>query len=367
MRSICKTSIALGIGLLSVNAVFAQQGTVHNEKSFFSKNVYVSASIGNQWLTQGHEQGRTFTSKITLGSWFNKYSGFRLHTGMGIRKLNKLNSTGTYSVGVDYMLNVLPVFGDYNPSSPISFSLGVGGAYNLLNWGNNKEPSFNMNIQMGYDFTPHWGVYGELSGDIMRKFYTASQKGGSISCDISVGLRYRFSRHSYNSGKNNAVSYDGQNAILSATNGKISTLEQEIARLNNEINEMRKRLDEQQSVEEKDKDVMVAPKEIGSSIDIFFDKFSSFINDNQLQKINAVGKWMKNNTFDIRIVAFSDNLNDKATDDKLRKSRTDAIRNLLIREYGIKPERISIVRAEELGYKNLTGCNAKIIFLENEQ
>lgn len=364
MKRISKKALTFGIGLLSMSTASAQQGTVLEGRSFFQKNVYISGEIGNQWLMQGNDRGKTFSGKISVGSWFNNYSGIRLHAGAGLRKLNYLNSTGCYSFGVDYMLNLLPLFGEYNASSPLSFNMGVGGAYNFLKWGNNTtEPSFNLGFQMGYDFTSRWGVFSELSGDVMKRFYSDTQKGASFACNISVGVRYRFSRHSYKSGY--SVTTAVSNATSSTDNGKISTLEQEVSRLNAEINELRKRLDDQQTIESKDKDVMVAPKEVGSSIDIFFDKFSSFINDSQLQKINAVGKWMKNNTFDIRIVAFSDNLSDTATDEKLRKSRTDAIRNLLIKDFSIKPERISVVRAEDLGYKNLTGCNAKIIFVEN--
>lgn len=364
MKRIQKKVMAFGVGLLFFNTTFAQQGTILDGKSFFQKNVYVSAGIGNQWLTQGYYKGKTVSGKISVGSWFNNYSGIRLYGGVGVRKMNLLNSTGAYTIGVDYMLNMLPLFGEYNASSPLSFILGAGGAFNKLNWGNKKEPSFNMSLQLGYDFTSRWGVFTEFSGDVMKKFYAESGKGGSISCAISVGLRYRLSKHAYKSGNSTFATL---HEVSSADKEKIRMLEQNVSRLNTEINELRKSLNARQAIEPADKDVMVAPKEVGPSIDIFFDKFSSFINDNQLQKINAVGKWMKNNTFEIRIAAFSDNLTDSDTDEKLRKSRTDAIRNLLITNYGIKPERISVVRAEDLGYKNLTGCNAKIIFLEKQK
>ena len=76
---------------------------------------------------------------------------------------------------------------------------------------------------------------------------------------------------------------------------------------------------------------------------------------------------MKNNDFDIHIVAFSDNVADKDVDERLRKGRTEVIKELLVEKYSILPERISIVKAEELGYVNLTGCNAKIMFVEKSK
>ena len=41
--------------------------------------------------------------------------------------------------------------------------------------------------------------------------------------------------------------------------------------------------------------------------------------------------------------------------------------NDLVKKYGISPERVSIVKAEDLGYVNLTGCNAKIMFVEKSK
>ena len=46
------------------------------------------------------------------------------------------------------------------------------------------------------------------------------------------------------------------------------------------------------------------------------------------------------------------------------ESRADVLEDLLVEKYGIDSDRIESVGSEEVGYRNLTGCNAKIIFLK---
>lgn len=358
-----KAMVFLG-GFVMASAMYAQQETAieHDSQSSFSKNVYVSAGIGNQWLLTGNASGRTFVGRIAVGSWFNNYSGMRVRFDGGLRKTFDLFSVRNYAVGADYLLNLVPLMGGDEPSNRFSLTAGVGASYNFTNYEKEngkkaKEPSANISLQCGYDFSPHWGVYSEFAGSFMKKFYEGS--GISSAFDISVGLKYHFSARNHTVAKSNNYAPAGEHINYS---GQINALTQEVNRLNEEVNNLRSRVSKQAS--EGNKNVILAPKEVASSIDVFFDKFSSYINDSQKKKINSVGEWMKNNSFDIRIVAFSDNLENKDVDEKLRKSRTDAIRDLLVKEYGIRPERISVVRAEDLGYKNLTGCNAKIIFVE---
>ena len=155
---------------------------------------------------------------------------------------------------------------------------------------------------------------------------------------------------------------------VNALESEVQTLRGSVKELNDEINRMRLGMQKmQEKVDTENKNVIYTPKNDISSIDIFFDKFSTYLGDAQLQKIDAIGEWMKNNDFDIHIVAFSDNVADKDVDERLRKGRTEVIKELLVEKYSILPERISIVKAEELGYVNLTGCNAKIMFVEKSK
>ena len=108
---------------------------------------------------------------------------------------------------------------------------------------------------------------------------------------------------------------------------------------------------------------MIVPPKDALSIDIMFDEFSSFVSEEQGQKIDGIGEWMKNNNASIRIIAFSDNLTDKKADQELRKRRSEAIRKILIEKYHISPERISESTPEAMGYRKQTGCNAMIVYI----
>ena len=108
---------------------------------------------------------------------------------------------------------------------------------------------------------------------------------------------------------------------------------------------------------------MFVPQKDALSIDIMFDEFSSFVSEEQGQKIDGIGEWMKDNDASIRIIAFSDNLTDKKADRELRSRRSEAIRKILIEKHHIAPERITESTPEAMGYENKTGCNAMIVYI----
>ena len=87
---------------------------------------------------------------------------------------------------------------------------------------------------------------------------------------------------------------------------------EEVMQMKQELKERRKITDGQ--------NLMIVPQKDALSIDIMFDEFSSFVSEEQGQKIDGIGEWMKNNNASIRIIAFSDNLTDKKADQELRKT-----------------------------------------------
>ena len=78
---------------------------------------------------------------------------------------------------------------------------------------------------------------------------------------------------------------------------------EEMKQMKQELQERRKIMDGQ--------NLMIVPQKDALSIDIMFDEFSSFVSEEQGQKIDGIGEWMKDNDASIRIIAFSDNLTDK--------------------------------------------------------
>lgn len=349
--------LCLAIGIMPV---MAGGKTTEKNSEYFKDNAFVSLGMEHNWAwNKGHGNG--FAGHLDAGSWFNSTSGLRLRMNVGKREFDSYFSGGYYSVGVDYMYNLLELFkGDYTENR-FSMNLAVGASYyRIFNSDKQNRPAINAAINVGYNFSPHWGIFGEMSAVGMQYRDDSGSKVG-IGCDLAFGLRYYFN------GCNRDKELPEQVApVAGQEDERIETLGRKIEYLNNEVNQLRKVVEESREEESEDEgNVMIAPIDEEGSIDIFFEEFSTFLGEDQRNKIAAIGEWLKNNTFKVRIVAFSDNVKDAVIDETLRKGRTQAIIDELVEKYDIAQNRISVVNAEELGYKNLTGCNAKILFLES--
>lgn len=348
-------------GALCCSALMAQEN-VATEKPFWKQNMYATFGMGNQWMWQGNtNKGMGYVFRLSSGTWFNDYSGLRIVASTGIRKTDGTYCNSYYMAGLDYTFNALALCRDYDATNRFSLSLSAGvGCYSFLH--TNKwfvRPGVNIGANWGYSISERCGLFTELMFNGVEAYY--SNNGGiSVECDLLLGFRYYFHAHNYEK--------KPDMSRVNALESEVQTLRGSVKELNDEINRMRLEMQKmQEKVDTENKNVIYTPKNDISSIDIFFDKFSTYLGDAQLQKIDAIGEWMKNNDFDIHIVAFSDNVADKNVDERLRKGRTEVIKDLLVKKYGISPERVSIVKAEDLGYVNLTGCNAKIMFVEKSK
>lgn len=357
-----KIAVLIG-GVLLSGAIQAQQGTIIEPSKHFSlKNWFVTGAVGEQWMSKTY--GNLFTAKVSAGTWINKYSGVRVYARGGYNPVSKTANAGYVGGGTDYMLNLLALK-DYHPQNRFSLNLiaGIGfDAFDLkksgleLNYDRATVMSANLGIQTGYQFNSHVGVFVEPSFQALPKYYDKANKNNLIfTANLSFGASYYFNRHSY----------DKKEKDQAPLEVEVQRLAEDMKKLNDEVNRLRGELQQEQQKCE-GKNVMKAPEKEQVAIDVFFDKFSSFMADEQCRKIDAIGEWMKNNPFNIQIVAFSDNLEDKSMNQQLRNTRTKAIEKVLTEKYGIQSERIDVVSSESIGYENLTGCNAKIIFIATE-
>lgn len=124
-----------------------------------------------------------------------------------------------------------------------------------------------------------------------------------MQSNLTIGLAYTF-RDKYRKSVDNSIHplYLPEADLLEIKE-KIGMLCEEVMQMKQELKERRKITDGQ--------NLMIVPQKDALSIDIMFDEFSSFVSEEQGQKIDGIGEWMKNNNASIRIIAFSDNLTDK--------------------------------------------------------
>ena len=341
--------------LMACTTVFAQNDelSTENAENTFSQNIYITGGLGSNVAWTKGEGANGFAGKIGVGSWFNDRSGLRLVFGVGKREFDQGITSGFFSLGADYTLSLLDLFDAYNDNDRFSFDFNAGLAYYRLRSGENRDrPEIHAGIGAGYNFAPHWGIFAAAAVSGME-FRRDGDKQVGVSADLTVGLRYSFGCH-----KGRAEVYE---AMYDDVCGKVDFLNSEVERLNEEVNRLRQEVD-QKNEAVPDGKVMIAPEHEEGSIDIFFEQYSSFLGEEQRAKIEAIGTWLKENDYSIKIVAFSDNLNNAEIDGKLREGRIQAIRSLLESTFGVDAKRITVINAEELGYKNVSGCNAKILF-----
>ena len=333
----------------------AQQGTVQTEdKSLSASNWYISAIAGEQILFKGSTNGKYFVGKLNTGTWFDSWSGLKINLQLGTKRLYDNVSARYYSFGADYTFNLLRLFcpNSYDADTPFSFSLSAGPAMNFIrheykNMEYTPAVSLNIGAQIGYDFSPRWGIFAEVMSYTMDRI-TSRGFNPYTGFDCAIGLRFKISPHKYGNDSSDRQYYESR------------------------IKELTERVSELEMYMKKESDpidtghggqVILAPETEAMSIDIYFDEFSSFINEEQRKKIDGIGEWMKDNPdFNVRIIVFSDNLSDPETGNRLMNNRADVLENLLMTKYGIDSGRIESINSEEAGYRNLTGCNAKIIF-----
>ncbi|HIZ87779.1 MAG TPA: hypothetical protein IAC03_06440 [Candidatus Coprenecus pullistercoris] len=350
IRAAAASAVIFTVLCTSITNARAQQGTVPpDSRNFSSANWYLSVMGGEQILLKGSASGKYFVGKIHGGTWFDSWSGLRFNFQAGMKRLGMNSSSRYYSFGADYNLNLVRLFNprSYDPESPFSFSFSAGPSMNFVRYpyhGCEYTPAVSLNIgaQMGYDFSPRWGIYAEVMSYTMERFYTP---GFNLffGFDCSIGVRFRITPHKYGHRDSDRQYYESR-----------------IEELSRRVKELERRMEK----EDEDRQVIIAPETEDLSIDIYFDEFSTFISQEQRRKIDGIGQWMSENPdFNVRIIVFSDNLADRKAGERLMHGRAEVLEKLLVDKYGIDPERIESFCSEEAGYRNFTGCNARIIFL----
>lgn len=352
------TALILLLAAASLQPALAQQGIaesrLNRQKGFAASEWYLGLSLGDHWLLNGKEV--TGTLKLSGGTWFNPTWGLRMKTQIGNLYRDKGGSTKCWQTSLNATMNVLSLCKGCTSYSRFSFDVSAGLGYNMLRYPtgdklNKHTVSLNVGAQAGYDFSPRWGAFLDLSGYLLPKYFEGnSTLPVVIAADWNIGVRYKFSAHRY------------RKAETDQYEERIRELNSRVDDLNRRLNELIKEAQKKTIVQE-DRKVILAPKNEIASIDIYFDDFSAYLSEEQQKKMNVIGDWMKNNEdFSICVAVFADKAQDSEISTRIRRERMEVIRSVIIEKYHIAPERIQVIEAEKLGYKNLSGCNAKIIF-----
>lgn len=234
--------------------------------------------------------------------------------------------------------------------------MGVGGTFGRID--EKQAVDFTYGLQTLYRLNGYLDMKLSLRGDVFGNFvFPHNVRGGTNLLGLQIGLNYNIGGGKF------------EKAVVG------DDVRREIDSLNDKVNTMRKQLDmllgnnakEQAAKAEEDslrKIYYTEPNDNRLYIYIRFSEFSSYLSEKERSNIQNIANWMKEHRdFSIRIAAFSDNLSDKEFDGRLREKRSEAIRQILMSQYGIAADRIMITTPEKEGYVNKTDCSAMIVFI----
>lgn len=348
----------VGAVLLLTTCNLQAQEQPNAREKFEKGNWFVSGALNGEWLTK--TIGNVYAGgKISGGVYLTPLSGFRATAEIGKNRIGNDTEATQLSANLDYMLTLI----GNNGFKKFNLAAILGAGFNYYDFGDN-DPKYtrvntisgNFSIQASYNVNRKFSIFIEPGLKVLPKYYSKELNNKIyMQSNLTIGLAYTF-RDKYRKSVDNSIyPLYLPEADLLEIKEKIGMLCEEVMQMKQELKERRKITDGQ--------NLMIVPQKDALSIDIMFDEFSSFVSEEQGQKIDGIGEWMKNNNASIRIIAFSDNLTDKKADQELRKRRSEAIRKILIEKYHISPERISESTPEAMGYENKTGCNAMIVYI----
>ena len=350
--------IVLATALLCAGNLAAQET---DGKNLFEKyNWFVSGTLNGEWLFK--TQGNTYVGgKISGGIYLDRFSAIRANLFAGKTRIDSKEAE-QYGIGLDYVVTLI----GNNGYRPFNLSASLGASYNYFSTDRLGITSKDVStiggtfaIQASYNVNRKVSLFIEPSLSILPKYYKEENNEEMyLQTNLAVGITYSF-KDKYRSGKKQLQPTEA----FPVSREDVQEIKDKMNRMQEDINVLKEDVQERRRMEEGKKLVIEPGQKESVAIDIRFEEFSSFISREQAAKVESIGEWMKENPASIKIVAFSDNLKDKETEEELRKKRTEAIRSLLTEKYHIAPERIESATPESMGYENKTGSNAMIIYI----
>ena len=340
----------------------AKAQTEKKENSFQKYNWFVNGSVNGEWLS--HTNGNMFAGgKLGGGIYLTKYSGIRINllAGKSLIVNQKIMQLGWEA---DYLFNIVGNRG----YQPFNLSIIIGGTYNYFDTQKIEnaydkvstigakaglQASFQINRKMSLFIEPTIGLQP-------KNFYIGEEKEVYLLGNLSIGFAYCFKdKYKGTSQKNKKNTTNIKAEDIQEIKTKMNLLLEEIDHLKEEVKGARKPAQGQEIV-------MEPQAKEALSVDIVFEPFSSFISSEQSEKIKNVGKWLQEHPACIKMISFSDKMKNKNAEESLKEQRLKAIRDVLINEYNIVPERIIIASPESMGYENKTGSNVTIVYIPSK-
>lgn len=346
--------LAAGAFLVSANAMAQPKDDFQQYNWFVTGGVHTEALMN----TNGYV---TAAGKVGGGIWLNPWAGLKIEGVFGKTHLMEHSRGHVLGAQLTYMAHLYG--GNYYRPFNLNGVLGIGFYHHKF--GNALKKYSYMNVLTGhlgvqavYNLTPQWSVYLEPGLLVQPKYYDVNHKDKVVpSFYLSAGVSYTF-KNMFSRWEKKAPRDEQQ--MVSAH--EFNQMNEQINAMRKQITELQKELKEAKVVNGNRKVVLQPMREM-PSVTIQFDAMGSFLNEQELEKLEDIGTWMQDHPNSITIVPFADSQAKDSAIEEVKTARTEAIRKVLTEKYGIDHKRILTATAEEMGYVNETGQKAMIVFM----
>lgn len=281
--------------------------------------------------------------------------------GLGFQGMGYINTSESKTsfdasdVSVLGKVNLMNLFGDYL-GTPRAFEIeaitGIGWLHSYMNGSgdqNSWSTRFGLNLNFNLGEAKAWtlGIKPALVYDMQGDFNTSKSRfnANSAAFELTAGLAYHFKTSNGSHHFALAKLYDP--AEISDLNSSINDLRLQVNDKNNQISNASQKINAlQQEIEDCRNQVVpvetvVKTNRIPESI-ITFRQGKSVVEASQLPNVERVASYM-NKYVNTKVVikGYASPEGSVEVNDRIAKSRAEAVKNILIKKYKINADRIT--------------------------
>jgi len=356
----------------------------------FWSNWFFGAGAGAQVYFGDHNRQMKFSELLTpnfgvyVGKWFTP--GIGLRAGVNGFKIKGLTQNGSHSTGerydgkpwegywlekqefnylhvhADVLFNLSNILGGYKADRFYNISPYVGLGWMVTNdEPKQREVSANLGIYNTFRLSNAFNLTLDVRGGMVNDRFdgeTGNRKNeGPLSAQI--GFVYKFPKTDWNRNQTTIISYDEEE--LRILRRKVNELAQ-----SNEL--LHKQLAD--SKHETVTDVILKNKLLAAPLLITFPINSSKVTNEARVNLGFFAKAINDNSNDVvyNVTGYADQgTGSPSTNERLSKERAQAIRDLLVNEFGVESRQIKISAAggiENMHYNDPRLSRAVITYIE---
>lgn len=336
---------------------------------------YVERTTGN--LGRRHE---TANYAIGFGRWFSPYMGFRIEgQGGAVHFENPTWHAArmkSANVNVDFMWDMFNSLGGVNSKRPVSLIpfIGLGSTFNwdyknvlmsnqpLNDNGQYKKNEWLFPVSAGLQLRFRLSKYVDFFAQARASFYGDSYNnvvgGKPVDVDITAIGGFSFNIGGRDFHEFNPCDYT---AYINSLNDQVNSLRGELATTAAALAAANAQLPCPEIVEQEAVVVEVAP--LLATVRFTID--SSRISDMEKVNVYNVAEWLKaNDDQNVVITGYADkDTGSSSYNMALSERRADAVYNMLVKEYGINPNRLAkAAKGSDVQPYNVNNWNRIVVF-----